>query len=55
MPNDELKDHKLCGVGGVYNCSKCRFLQGCRAEYENHKIGDPYRDKQLFKLANPNA
>lgn len=51
----ELKDHKFCAIGEVANCSKCRYLQGCRRGYEGHAIGSLYRDKQLFKMVNPNA
>ncbi len=29
------KDHLLCGVGGVYNCSECRFSQECKKGYED--------------------
>ncbi len=50
----ELKDHQLCGVGGKYNCSKCRYLNGCSRGYENHALDDSYRNKQMFKMANPN-
>ncbi|MCK4500749.1 hypothetical protein KAU11_09625 [Candidatus Babeliales bacterium] len=64
--NYKLKDHKPCAVGRMRgfemtigsscsNCSKCVYLEGCRAGYEGHEIGDPYRDKQLFKMVNPNA
>jgi hypothetical protein len=53
--NYELKDHKLCAVGMVRNCSICRYLEGCRAGYEGFAIGEKHRDKQLFKMVNPNA
>ena len=50
----ELEDHQLCGVGGEYNCSGCRYLEECAKGYEGHTKSSPYRDKQTFKLANPN-
>ena len=50
---EELKDHVRCAIGLAINCSKCEFLDECRRGYEAHVIGDPYRDKQLFKLVNP--
>ena len=55
LNNLELKDRLLCGIGGVYNCSKCRFLKECRQSYDNFAVGELHKDKQLFKLVNPNA
>ena len=36
----KVKDHLLCGVGGEYNCKKCRFLKECR------------KDNRLFRKIN---
>ena len=54
MKQYDLKDHAMCWLGYVTNCSKCGYLKGCSAGYESHAIGSPHRDKQTFKLANPN-
>lgn len=61
----ELLDHKSCCVGGelrdgliyngVTNCSKCHYLEGCRAGFEGFEVGEKYRDKQTFSMVNPNA
>lgn len=40
-----LQDHLLCGVGGVYNCKKCRFLKECY----NTKIFKEANSKQYRK------
>lgn len=50
----ELKDHQLCGISREKNCSRCRYLEGCARGYEGHAKGSPYRNKQTFRLANPN-
>lgn len=51
----KLEDHKLCGVGMQTNCSKCTWLEGCRAGYEGFEVGEEHRETQLFKMVNPNA
>ena len=50
----DLKDHKLCALGHVVNCSECIYLTGCCRGYEGHEVGSRYRDMQTFKLTNPN-
>lgn len=52
-PADKLRDHNLCGVGGVYNCSKCQYLEECRASSNNIEADSHLYNKQLFILANP--
>ena len=51
----ELKDHKFCAIGQVTNCSRCVYLEECRGSYESCGPDYPLRDKQLFKMVNPNA
>ncbi len=51
----DLNDHKLCALGGVYNCAVCAYLTGCCRGYEGHSVGSSHRNKQTFKRVNPNV